>query len=64
MSGSTLSRWPEEFIEAGKAALGSGKVTQNALGRRVDGLMNELADRGELTVANRIPRTRETSGLT
>jgi transposase len=58
VSGSTLSRWREEFVEAGKAALGSGKVTQNALSRRVDELMNELADRdqviGELTVANRV----------
>jgi transposase-like protein len=64
VSGSTLSRWREEFVEGGKAALGSGKVTQNVLGRRVEELMNELADRdqviSELTVAHRILRKRAT----
>jgi hypothetical protein len=45
-------------VDAGKSALGSGKVAQNQLSRQVDTLREELADRdqviGELTVANRI----------
>jgi hypothetical protein len=52
VSGSPLIWWREEFIEAGKAALGC----------RVEELMNELADRdqviGELTVTNRILKKR------
>jgi hypothetical protein len=45
-------------VDAGKSALGSGKVVQNQLARQVESLQSELAGRdqviGELTVANRI----------
>ena len=58
VSPTSLSRWRDEFVEAGKSALGSGKVAQNQLARQVDELRSELADRdqviGELTVANRL----------
>jgi len=58
VSPTSLSRWRDEFVDAGKSALGSGKVAQNQLSRQVDTLREELADRdqviGELTVANRI----------
>jgi len=58
VSSTSLSRWRDEFIEAGKSALGSGKMAQNQLAREVEQLRGELAGRdqviGELTVANRI----------
>ena len=58
VSPTSLSRWREEFVDAGKSALGSGKVVQNQLARQVESLQSELAGRdqviGELTVANRI----------
>lgn len=66
VSSTSLSRWRDEFVNAGKSALGSGKVVQNQLSRQVDELRVELADRdqviGELTVANRI--LKKTGGLT
>jgi transposase len=65
VSATSLSRWRDEFVEAGKSALGSGKVAQNQLARQVETLQSELADRdqviGELTVANRI--LKKTGGL-
>jgi transposase len=58
VSATSLGRWREEFVEAGKATLGSGKVAQNRLAREVDELKGQLAGRdqviGELLVANRI----------
>ncbi len=43
VSGSTLSHWREEHIEAGMAELGSSTVIQNALGRRVEEVMPDCA---------------------
>ena len=58
VSATSLGRWRDDFVEAGKSALGSGKVVQNQLARQVESLQSELAGRdqviGELTVANRI----------
>jgi hypothetical protein len=57
-----LTRWRDELVDAGKSALGLGKVAQNQLARQVDVLREEFADRdqviGELTVANRILKKR------
>lgn len=58
VSPTSLSRWRDEFVDAGKSALGSGKIAQNQLSRQINTLREELAGRdqviGELTVANRI----------
>ena len=58
VSATSLGRWRDDFVEAGKSALGSGKVVQNQLARQVESLQSELSGRdqviGELTVANRI----------
>lgn len=58
VSPASVSRWRDEFVAGGTSALGSGKVSQNQLARRVDELSEELRGRdqviGELTVANRI----------
>ena len=65
VSSTSLSRWRDEFVEAGKSALGSGKVTQNLLARELESLRGEWSGRdqviGELTVANRI--LKKTGGL-
>ena len=61
----SLGRWRDEFVDAGKSSLGSGKVAQNQLARRVGELEEDLRGRdqviGELTVANRI--LKKTGGL-
>ena len=68
ISPTSLSRWRDEFVDAGKSALGSGKVAQNQLSRQVDTLREELADRdqviGELTMANRILKKNGRPDLT
>ena len=62
VSATSLGRWRDEFVEAGKSALGAGKVVQNQLARQVESLPSELAGRdqviGELTVAKRILKKR------
>ncbi len=62
VSPTSLTRWRDELVDAGKSALGLGKVAQNQLARQVDVLREEFADRdqviGELTVANRILKKR------
>ena len=62
VSSTWLSRWRDEFVEAGKSALGSGKVTQNLLAGELESLRGEWSGRdqviGELTVANRILKKR------
>lgn len=58
ISETTLARWRDEFLEGGKAALGSGKRQQSAQVERIEQLERDLAGRdqviGELTIANRI----------
>ena len=58
ISDTTLTRWKEEFLAGGTAALGAGKHVQNTQGRRIEELERNLEQRdqviGELTIANRI----------
>ena len=65
VSPNSAARWRDDFLEAGQAALGSGKVAQNLLARQVEELNEQLRGRdqviGELTVANRI--LKKTGGL-
>lgn len=65
VSPASVARWRDDFIAGGKASLGSGKVVQNQLARRVDELSEALNGRdqviGELLVANRI--LKKTGGL-
>ena len=55
----TLSKWRDDFLSAGEAALSYGRNhAQDGLSQQVRQLKRELAEReqviGELTVANRI----------
>jgi transposase len=55
----TLSKWRDDFLSAGEAALGYGRNgRKDALAEQVRQLKRELAEReqviGEITVANRI----------
>ena len=65
VSPNSAARWRDEFLQAGQAALGSGKIAQNQLARQVEELNEQLRGRdqviGELTVANRI--LKKTGGL-
>ena len=59
VSEQSLYRWRDEFLEAGKAALATGKNgSGDGHSKRVQELKRDLADRDqvidELTIANRI----------
>ena len=54
----TLYRWRDEFLAAGKAALADGQSNGDGHKKRVQELERQLAERdqviGELTIVNRI----------
>jgi transposase-like protein len=58
VSEKTLYSWRDDFVHAGHAALTFGREKDNAQGRQIAELQNQLSERdkgiGELTIDNRI----------